>query len=98
MRCVLLHQSQVGPRCELTRSRDLGVREGRGRIINVSSMYGLKATGPHLPSTPYVASKHGETAPSPCPWTYPFSEIVPLINMRQVLSDSPERMQTVTGT
>ncbi|KAL1860381.1 hypothetical protein Daus18300_009294 [Diaporthe australafricana] len=38
---------------------DLGVREGRGRIINVSSMYGLKATGPHLPSTPYVASKHG---------------------------------------
>ncbi|KAJ0124480.1 3-oxoacyl-reductase [Diaporthe amygdali] len=38
---------------------DLGIREGRGRIINVSSMYGLKATGPHLPSTPYVASKHG---------------------------------------
>ncbi|KAG8164402.1 hypothetical protein KVR01_006320 [Diaporthe batatas] len=39
---------------------DLGVREGRGKIINVASMYGLKATGPHLPATPYVASKHGK--------------------------------------
>lgn len=60
------HQDLAGPQHELTLSRDLGVREGRGRIINVSSMYGLKATGPHLPSTPYVASKHGETAPSLC--------------------------------
>lgn len=48
--------------------RDLGIREGRGRIINVSSMYGLKSTGPHLPSTPYVASKHGETRSTLCPW------------------------------
>lgn len=43
----------------MVEQEDLGVREGRGRIINVASMYGLKSTGPHLQATPYVASKHG---------------------------------------
>ncbi|CAM1510094.1 Fc.00g004290.m01.CDS01 [Cosmosporella sp. VM-42] len=44
---------------ELTLSRDLGPRTGRGRIINVASMLGLVATNPRLSHTAYSTSKHG---------------------------------------
>ncbi|TVY17225.1 Dihydroanticapsin 7-dehydrogenase [Lachnellula arida] len=39
--------------------RNLGIREGRGSIINVSSMYGLIAAPAYIPATPYTSSKHG---------------------------------------
>ena len=37
----------------------MGVREGRGRIINVASMYGIVATGINMSHPAYCASKHG---------------------------------------
>jgi len=40
--------------------RNLGIREGRGSIINVASMYGLIASPVDIPATPYTSSKHGE--------------------------------------
>jgi NAD(P)-dependent dehydrogenase (short-subunit alcohol dehydrogenase family) len=39
--------------------RSKGVREGRGSIVNVASMYGIVGTGPTTAATAYVASKHG---------------------------------------
>ena len=38
---------------------DLGPREGRGRIINVASMYGLVAPCDTMAHTAYTAAKHG---------------------------------------
>ncbi|KAB5566953.1 3-oxoacyl-reductase [Coniochaeta sp. 2T2.1] len=38
---------------------DLGPREGRGRIINVASMYGLVAPCHTMHHTAYAAAKHG---------------------------------------
>ncbi|EGY17508.1 hypothetical protein VD0002_g142 [Verticillium dahliae] len=38
---------------------DLGPRRGRGRIVNVASMYGLVAPAHHLAHTAYTAAKHG---------------------------------------
>ncbi|KAH8906170.1 3-oxoacyl-reductase [Coniochaeta sp. PMI_546] len=38
---------------------DLGPREGRGRIINVASMYGLVAPCHTMAHTAYAAAKHG---------------------------------------
>lgn len=38
---------------------DLGLREGRGRIINVASMYGVIAPGTYLHHTAYATAKHG---------------------------------------
>ncbi|KAM0274950.1 hypothetical protein ACHAQH_007718 [Verticillium albo-atrum] len=38
---------------------DLGTRIGRGRIINVASMYGLVAPAHHLAHTAYTTAKHG---------------------------------------
>jgi len=38
---------------------NLGLREGRGSIINVASMYGLVAPPAYIPASPYTASKHG---------------------------------------
>ena len=35
------------------------IREGRGNIVNVASMYGLIGSAPHIPATAYVAAKHG---------------------------------------
>ncbi|TPX07223.1 uncharacterized protein E0L32_010817 [Thyridium curvatum] len=44
----------------MVEQEDLGVREGRGRIINVASMLGLIAPGVRqLPHTAYSAAKHG---------------------------------------
>lgn len=43
--------------------RDLGPKEGRGRIVNVASMYGLIAPSSHLSHTPYVTAKHGNDNP-----------------------------------
>jgi hypothetical protein len=43
----------------LKKNRSKGVREGRGSIVNVASMYGIVGTGPTTPATAYVASKHG---------------------------------------
>ncbi|KFY88234.1 hypothetical protein V498_06878 [Pseudogymnoascus sp. VKM F-4517 (FW-2822)] len=37
----------------------LSVREGRGTIINVASMYGLVGPPGHVAATAYTASKHG---------------------------------------
>lgn len=36
------------------------MREGRGRIINVASMYGLVAPCHTMSHTAYAAAKHGE--------------------------------------
>lgn len=38
---------------------DRGSREGRGRIINTASMFGLFAPPKGLSHTPYTAAKHG---------------------------------------
>ncbi|KAI0136625.1 3-oxoacyl-reductase [Xylariales sp. AK1849] len=38
---------------------DKGLREGRGRIINMSSMFGLSVPFNGLPLTAYTAAKHG---------------------------------------
>ncbi|KAK6844790.1 Dihydroanticapsin 7-dehydrogenase [Apiospora arundinis] len=38
---------------------DRGAREGRGRIINTASMFGLFAPPHDLSHTPYTAAKHG---------------------------------------
>ncbi|KAK8025329.1 hypothetical protein PG990_003152 [Apiospora arundinis] len=38
---------------------DRGAREGRGRIINTASMFGLFAPPHGLSHTPYTAAKHG---------------------------------------
>lgn len=35
------------------------IREGRGKIVNVASMYGLIGSAPHIPATAYIAAKHG---------------------------------------
>ncbi|POS79973.1 3-oxoacyl-(acyl-carrier-protein) reductase [Diaporthe helianthi] len=80
----------------MVEQEDLGVREGRGRIINVSSMYGLKSTGPHLPSTPYVTSKHGENLSS-WPMPAPTPGFAALIDKTQELLDSQERMRPATA-
>lgn len=40
-------------------TRDLGLREGRGRIINVASMYGVVAPCHTMAHTAYAAAKHG---------------------------------------
>ncbi|KAF2841024.1 oxidoreductase [Patellaria atrata CBS 101060] len=37
----------------------LDPREGRGVIVNVASMLGLRASTPNTPATAYTASKHG---------------------------------------
>lgn len=42
-----------------TENRDLGPREGRGRIINVASMYGVSAPCYTMYQTAYTAAKHG---------------------------------------
>lgn len=38
---------------------DMGYREGRGRIINVASMYGVISPNMSIPATAYTAAKHG---------------------------------------
>lgn len=43
---------------------NLGVRVGRGNIINVSSMFGVVGTPMELAASPYTSSKHG--MPSGC--------------------------------
>lgn len=43
----------------LTLYRSLGLRQGRGVIINVSSMYGVTTPPVHFPLSPYTAAKHG---------------------------------------
>lgn len=46
-------------------SRNLGVREGRGNIINVSSMFGVVGTPMEVAASPYTSSKHGMFARYP---------------------------------
>ncbi|KAF4468480.1 short-chain dehydrogenase reductase sdr [Fusarium albosuccineum] len=41
------------------KQEDRGLREGRGRIINVASMFGLFSPPRGLPHTAYTAAKHG---------------------------------------
>ncbi|TVY52157.1 Monensin polyketide synthase putative ketoacyl reductase [Lachnellula cervina] len=43
----------------MMKQENLGIREGRGSIINVASMYGLIAAPAYIPATPYTSSKHG---------------------------------------
>ncbi|RDW77753.1 hypothetical protein BP6252_05806 [Coleophoma cylindrospora] len=43
----------------MMKQEDLGARLGRGNIINVASMYGIRAPPEHIPSNSYTASKHG---------------------------------------
>ncbi|KIH87544.1 short chain dehydrogenase/reductase family oxidoreductase [Sporothrix brasiliensis 5110] len=38
---------------------DRGPRDGRGRIINTASMYGIVAPGSRMAQTAYAAAKHG---------------------------------------
>lgn len=44
---------------QMLQQDSLGQREGRGKIINIASMYGHVGSGPTLAATAYVASKHG---------------------------------------
>ncbi|RFU28146.1 hypothetical protein B7463_g8209, partial [Scytalidium lignicola] len=43
----------------MLKQEDLGVREGRGNIINIASIYGLIGPAPFVRATPYTAAKHG---------------------------------------
>ncbi|KAI0121202.1 3-oxoacyl-reductase [Xylariales sp. AK1849] len=43
----------------MMKQEDLGPREGRGRIINVASMYGIVSPGTCLAHTAYTTAKHG---------------------------------------
>ena len=43
----------------LTGASVASVRQGRGTIVNVASMYGLIGSSPHIPATAYVGAKHG---------------------------------------
>ncbi|KAJ5259530.1 hypothetical protein N7478_012511 [Penicillium angulare] len=43
---------------QMLQQESLGVREGRGTIINASSMFGVFSSPAFLGITPYVASKH----------------------------------------
>jgi NAD(P)-dependent dehydrogenase (short-subunit alcohol dehydrogenase family) len=47
----------------MMKQEDRGSREGRGRIVNVASMYGIIAPGSHMSHTAYAAAKHGECSP-----------------------------------
>ncbi|KFH46309.1 3-oxoacyl-[acyl-carrier-protein] reductase-like protein [Hapsidospora chrysogenum ATCC 11550] len=42
----------------MVKQEDLGPRDGRGRIINIASMYGIIAPNSRLPHTAYTTSKH----------------------------------------
>ena len=80
------------------------MREGRGNIVNVASMYGLIGSAPHIPATAYVAAKHallGITrsialdysrqnirANCVCPGTID----TPMLRWSASLSDSPEEL------
>jgi NAD(P)-dependent dehydrogenase (short-subunit alcohol dehydrogenase family) len=43
----------------MMKQEDLGIREGRGRIINIASMYGIVGPGSYLSHTAYTTAKHG---------------------------------------
>ncbi|CAK7201382.1 hypothetical protein SEUCBS139899_004086 [Sporothrix eucalyptigena] len=43
----------------MVNQEDLGPRDGRGRIINTASMYGIVAPGSVMSQTAYAAAKHG---------------------------------------
>lgn len=43
-------------------SRDLGPRDGRGRIVNVPSMLALVAPCNRMAHTAYTTSKHGTSS------------------------------------
>ncbi|OAA53616.1 3-oxoacyl-[acyl-carrier-protein] reductase [Niveomyces insectorum RCEF 264] len=43
----------------MVKQEDLGPREGRGRIINTASMFGIVAPGTLMSHTAYAAAKHG---------------------------------------
>ncbi|KAJ5172913.1 short chain dehydrogenase/reductase family oxidoreductase, partial [Penicillium capsulatum] len=43
---------------QMLKQEPRGDREGRGTIVNVSSMYGHIAAPAHIPLTPYTAAKH----------------------------------------
>ncbi|KAJ3522582.1 hypothetical protein NM208_g12794 [Fusarium decemcellulare] len=43
----------------MVKQEDLGPRDGRGRIINVASMYAIVAPSNHLAHTAYTTAKHG---------------------------------------
>ncbi|VUC25494.1 unnamed protein product [Clonostachys rosea] len=44
----------------MIKQEDHGPREGRGSIINVTSIYGLVAPNPWIAQTAYTAAKHGK--------------------------------------
>lgn len=44
---------------QMLTQESLGMREGRGTIINVASMYGLVGPPGYIAATAYTASKHG---------------------------------------
>lgn len=46
----------------MLKQEDLGLREGRGNIINVSSMYGTRTMWSTMPNTQYTAAKHGKSS------------------------------------
>jgi len=44
---------------QMLTQESLGLREGKGTIVNVASMYGLVGPPGYIAATAYTASKHG---------------------------------------
>lgn len=64
---------------------DKGTRQGRGRIINIASMFGLSAPPNGLPHTAYTSAKHGKYRHSASRW-------LGMTNKKQVLLASQRLM------
>lgn len=54
-----VHRCQKEELAVMVKQDDLGLREGRGRIINVASIMGLVASSHAVNHTAYSTSKHG---------------------------------------
>ncbi|KAI6781279.1 3-oxoacyl-[acyl-carrier-protein] reductase-like protein [Emericellopsis cladophorae] len=54
-----VYRCQKAELAAMVKQEDLGPRDGRGRIINIASMYGLVAPNSRLSHTSYTTAKHG---------------------------------------
>jgi NAD(P)-dependent dehydrogenase (short-subunit alcohol dehydrogenase family) len=55
-----VYRCQKAELAVMVNQEDRGPREGRGRIINVASMFGIVSPSSLIPQTAYAAAKHGE--------------------------------------